>query len=738
MIRRSPFIDRTIRCAVVLAAGSLLVVRVGQGPIEARQGAPAVAAVQSPSPQGGTAQGAQPTSQQIPTFRGGVNVVRVDVIVSDRQGQAVDDLRQADFEVTEDGKPQKIETFKLVHVDGQVKEGSPTPRQIRSEYDEESEAAREDVRLFAIFFDDYHVRRMSTMVVKPALTAFVEKQIGPNDLVGLMTPLLPVSAMPLTRDRSRMLSSIKAFEGRKYDYRPRNDFEEKYAMYPASVVERIRNQVTLSALESLVTHMGSLREGRKAVILVSEGFSNLLPAQLNDPIASMPGIGNPARGAAGLESIDDRTAFQDTLDINSQLREVYNAANRYNTAIYALDPRGLSTGEFDLSEGVGQRTDQRLLNATLDTLRTLASETDGRAIVNRNDLESGLTQVVRDSSAYYLIGYNSTNTAPDGKFHEIKVKTTRAGVQIRSRRGYWAFTKEEMARSLNARKVVVPAEVTKALGTISEPSRGRYVRSWIGTGKAPNGRTRVTFVWEPLPPVPGVERIVPSGVMLMATQGDQIRYHGVVKNGSASSAVPPPPPPAGPGPGDVPPPPRDGAASPAAASVPPQPPLRVPASVTFDAEPGTMQVRLFVRGTGGETLDTEIRETRIPDLTGVEVSLSTPIVFRSGNAREFRELMASPSPVPTASREFRRTERLLLRFEAYAPSAEAPTVTARVLNRAGNAMADLQVSHPELPGTFYQVDVPLAGFAAGEYLIEVKARGREGQATELVPLKITS
>jgi hypothetical protein len=113
-------------------------------------------------------------------------------------------------------------------------------------------------------------------------------------------------------------------------------------------------------------------------------------------------------------------------------------------------------------------------------------------------------------------------------------------------------------------------------------------------------------------------------------------------------------------------------------------------------------------------------------------------VFRSGTAREFQALAANPSPVPTASRDFRRTERLLVRFDAYAPGAEIPIVTARVLNRAGNGMADLQVRPPVSPSTFYQLDLPLAGFAAGEYLIEVKAKGVEGEATELVAVKITS
>ncbi len=104
--------------------------------------------------------------------------------------------------------------------------------------------------------------------------------------------------------------------------------------------------------------------------------------------------------------------------LQADLREVYDAANRNNTTIYTLDPRGLATGEFDIGAGVGSQADREFLQSTIDTLRTLADQTDGRAIINRNDVDAGLGQVVQDSSAYYLIGYSSTNVTHDGKFHE--------------------------------------------------------------------------------------------------------------------------------------------------------------------------------------------------------------------------------------------------------------------------------------------------------------------------------
>ena len=92
----------------------------------------------------------------------------------------------------------------------------------------------------------------------------------------------------------------------------------------------------------------------------------------------------------------------------------------------------------------------------------LAINTDGRAIINRNDLEKGLRQVVRDTSAYYLIGYNSPSPA-DGKFHELKVRIKRPGVQVRSRKGYWAPTAEEAAKASAPPKPAPPPAVEKAL-----------------------------------------------------------------------------------------------------------------------------------------------------------------------------------------------------------------------------------------------------------------------------------
>ena len=185
----APWTKPRWRC---VAAGLILTTIFGvQG--DARQAPPADAQKASP-PDGG-----QPP-QAPPVFQTGINVVRVDRIVTDsKTGQPVADLKQGDFQVTEDNKPQKLETFRLIKLDGGRIPGPDGPPQaIRSDEDEELEAARDDVRLFAIFLDDYHTRRGASVSVREPIAKFISTQLGPSDMVGLMYPLETVSSVRMT------------------------------------------------------------------------------------------------------------------------------------------------------------------------------------------------------------------------------------------------------------------------------------------------------------------------------------------------------------------------------------------------------------------------------------------------------------------------------------------------------------------------------------------------------------
>src|SRR3954468_23245340 len=440
-------------------------------------------------------------SQQPPTIRRGINYVSVDVIVTDKDGKQVLDLTQNDFSVAEDGKPQTIDNFSVVKIDPLETMESGPPHQIRDDMDEEREAARPDVRMFVILLDDYHVQRGNDLSVKKPLIEFIENQLAPADMIAIMYPLTPITDIRFSRNREASVAAIEHFEGRKFVYTPRNQFEEKYADYPAQVVERVRNQVTMDALKGAAMKMGALREGRKSIIFVSEGFTGILPAQMSDPVASMPGFNNPYRNAgAGAPTATAMDQLISDQEMIYDMQQVFNAMARQNTSVYPVDPRGLAVFEYGVEKGVTIAQDATSLRQTQDTLHVMADNTDGRAIVNRNDLAVGMKQIIRDSSGYYLLGYNSTQAPTDGRFHEIKVRVTRKGLDVRARKGYYAYTAEDAARASAPAAPSAPSEVTAALASVAEPPRGRAARFWVGTAKGPNGAPKVTFAWEPMAP----------------------------------------------------------------------------------------------------------------------------------------------------------------------------------------------------------------------------------------------
>jgi hypothetical protein len=397
-------------------------------------------------------------------------------------------------------------------------------------------------------------------------------------------------------------------------------------------------------------------------------------------------------------------------DLYARMRDVFSTANRNNTAIYSVDPRGLATNEFGIDENIGPNMDRNSLQMTQDTLRVLSDETDGRAIVNRNDLAAGMAQIVRDSSAYYLIGYTSQAAPTDGKFHEISVRVRRRGVDVRARKGYWAATVADTVRAKTPTAEPDKA-VQNALASISTSVQsGKYVRTWIGTERAENGRTRVTLVWEPLPPLPGVRRDPPGRVSLLAaTDNGDLVFRGRSPDAALASTAPP-------------------AGSPAAAAA------TTPQRLVFDAPPGNIELRMSVEGAdGGGVLDQEIRKLAIPDFTSPEAIISTPRVHRARTVRDLQTIAGDATAVPVAAREFSRTERLLIRFDAYGGAQP----TAVLMNRQGQKMADLPVT-PAKAGGSHQIDVGLNTIAAGEYLIEITAKGGTGEVKELVAVRVTS
>ena len=301
-------------------------------------------------PQEGVASTAKPQEPaappQQPVFRAGTDLVRVDVTVTDND-QPITDLRLSDFEITEDGVPQVVENMQLTRVSGNRASDLNEPLEIRSREHALLEAAREDVRLFGIFLDDYHIdkRPEITLPLREAISSFI-KQLGPNDLAVIMEPLESLRDLKYTRSKTDLLNRVHTFEGRRNETFPIKSAVEELQLTQRNWME-LRAGVTLSALGALATQFGGLREGRKSILFFSQG-PPVRPGSPNDAL----------------------------------LKEAMEAANRGNVTIHVIDPRPLGA--------VGFGGD--------DILRRIAYDTGGRAIVSTNDPERHLRSVMSDAS----------------------------------------------------------------------------------------------------------------------------------------------------------------------------------------------------------------------------------------------------------------------------------------------------------------------------------------------------
>ena len=649
----------------------------------------------SAAPPQQTAQQTEPSTQQPnpqTTFRARVDSVLVDVSVTDKQGRPVTDLTKADFDVRESNKPQTIETFKYIAIDDTPVDPRTVP-EILSMEDQQRETSRDDARIIVIFLDDYHTHLSASMRVRGLLASFV-RSLNPHDLVAIATPLMPVTLITFSHDLDGLASEIMKFFGRKYDYLPRYPVEEQLAFLDPQTIEQIRNTVVLSALQSLCAYMGTLRDGRKTLLYVSEGLTGDVQ---NSTLMSSNGRGMASAAPSTFVSPD----------LTQDLTEIFAAASRSNTSIYPMDPRGLAATAIEVGDPgggmVSSATDRQLLTDEVDTLRTIADQTGGRAIVGNNDPKAQLQQMLRDTSGYYLLGYTSTEKPRDGKFHPIAVRVDRKDLDLRARKGYYAYSADEVAKALAPPKPRPPAAVTEALDSVEEPGRDHPFHVWAGAAKGPDGKAVVTLAWESAP-VPGSSAV--------GSKTDTVDHVTLNARSVSGQQV------------------FDG-------DLKPDPKATTPAgSVSFDVPPGAVRLRVTAMSASGLRIDTINRDVDVPDFTAVGAFITTPAVFSAHTAREMQQIRTATVPMPTPVRVFSRTERLLLRFQAYGPGGTTPKMTMRLLNQLGQRMIDLPPPTAVGPSGFEE-EIGLGSLAAGSYVFEIDADSGGVTAQALVAVNVT-
>ena len=428
---------RRILLAAVAALAAIVTSAAQQAPPPSSPAQPpASAAPQQPPPASG---------QQPPIFRGGTSQVRVDVTVLNHKGDPITDLTKDDFEVREDGVVQAIDNLKLIEATGAAPDDD-TSLPIRSSYHAAAEAARDDIRVFVIFWDEYHIGEMAPAIrARAALSNFVQFAFGPTDLVALMDQLTPSDTIKFTRDRRELAEQVHKLKGRQGVYVPARSAVEEAQMYRSRDLEMLRAQVTASALDSTIAFLGSIKEGRKSILFVSQTIGRLG----SGPMDNFTWLGNAIR-----------------------------SANANNTTIYTFDPRGL---------------DMNIRPS--DILHSLATETGGKQFSN-NDPAVALRDVVKTASAFYLLGYTSAKNPGDGKFHKIAVKVKRPDVEVRSRTGYYAPSTTDLDTARKTAANEPPPDISKALEKlVDSPHIAVSGDLWAGAAPGADGKPRVTVAW---------------------------------------------------------------------------------------------------------------------------------------------------------------------------------------------------------------------------------------------------
>jgi VWFA-related protein len=376
----------------------------------------------------------QPTR---PVFRSDVNLVVADVVVRDRQGNVVRGLTANDFEVREDNQPQQVVSFNVedvsttsdtaapqsvLAVGSPASSAQPTPPTLPAPVRREDLAGR---RLIVLLFDLSSMQPEDLERASRAAVDYVDHQMADADLVAVATIDTTLNVVAdFSGEREQVKAALAefttvdavAFETRATETTATDEVAAARgdaATADSGEYDLFNNDARLRAIRTLADMLGTIKQ-KKSVLYFSGGMTR----------------------SGG--------------DNQVELRAATSTAVRANVALYPVDTRGLQAvvpggdasrasasgvGAFS-GRGVNQQFDR--LFAGQETLQTLASDTGGRAFTDTNDFGQAFTQVQRDTSTYYLLGYNSTNTVKDGRFRRISVRVKRQGLRVEHRAGYYA------------------------------------------------------------------------------------------------------------------------------------------------------------------------------------------------------------------------------------------------------------------------------------------------------------
>jgi VWFA-related protein len=419
--------------AAMLAAG---------GALHAQNAAPAP---QTPAaaPQPAAQEPTRPSQGNV--IRRSFDIISTDVIVRDSKGQFIADLKKGDFEIFEDGVKQDVVSFLLTH-GGRVYNDSPAPAAAPMEgiilpaSKPTNDAAG---RIWLIFVDDLHLDFKATGRIKDLFKRISNELVHEGDMFGIVSTGPSSLAIDLTYDRKRLTEAIDKISGA--GLKPNEILDAPLGAEGPSEV-RYRAHVAFDTAYGIMKTLESVHNRRKAFVYVSNGYDfnpfsetrkkndEAKYREMNPNAGTDDGSGNNNNASDVNPFMRQGNQFS-FADLASEISELTREANRANTTIYTIDPRGL-VGMPDLDENVDMMDFQNYITTSQNSLRVLAEQTGGFATINQNDFTKSLKRIDAETSDYYVIGYYSTNPDPTQRRRKVEVKVNRPNLDLRYRTEY--------------------------------------------------------------------------------------------------------------------------------------------------------------------------------------------------------------------------------------------------------------------------------------------------------------
>jgi len=667
-----------------------------------------------------------PAQETTPVFPREIEMVTVDVVVTDKEGRPVTGLSRDDFTILDEGERQEIVSFDVITAgappEASVEEPAaepPRPRIVTNEGPPPPPG-----RTFVVVFDNLNMSPLNAQRAKAAVVAFLDKGLRDGDRVMLAATGGAWWTTRLPEGREDLVAVLKGLDGRRSpapDLERMTDFEamriyqysdymiarrvqDRFERYGVSyrvkdqrqidqdeigspgrinlmvdnraaetyMAARTRNRATLGALERMLKPLQATRD-RKSLVLVSEGF-------VYDP--NEPGF-----------------------------RRVVEAARRANAVLYFVDTRGLADLPGFYGAQFGAPIDERnLLAAVADTTQdsegaaSLARDTGGFTVADTNDLEAGIVRIAREQSSYYLIGYNPGAIAHDGRFRRIEVKVSRPELSIRARRGYYAPSDvpsptttadhdPQLQYGLDSPTALdgIPLRMTAyALDPVGTDSVRVLVAADADLSKVEFQETEGKALAS-IDTLAVVARRENAEIYRRDQKVDLERRPGALSGPSWYTMV------------------RE-----------------------FDLPPGAYQAKVVVRDPVSKRLGTVSMELDVPPLDTLRLSsvILTDSVQQSAGG--------PPMAVLLARRTFSTDRPLYCRFDVYGadkdPGTGLPYVTAsHVLRRDDGVVvsrsAPTEIAPTSLGSLLRMMQIPLEGLRAGAYDLELEVRDRQSGRT---------